>query len=385
MSTQVLLDQSLDMLLPAIRMRRAEIEQARRLPRDLVDELCATGIFSLAVPRAIGGREGSPFAIMRAIETIAAADGSTGWCAMVGVANNASAGYMPEAGAREVYADPLRPTAGIAAPAGQAVRVPGGVRVSGRWPFASGITHCEWLWAGCMVLENGQPRMTPHGPEIIHVCIPVAQVEVHDTWYVSGLSGTGSHDFSVRDVFVPEHRIFLLLDPAGHRPEPLFQLPALAWFVSQLACVSLGIARGALDDLLEIAQQKVPTMYQDVLAERPATQLRVARAETRLAAARALLYESVQALWDARRDGVDPTARQIALNRAASIQAVETGAEVARTANTLAGGSAIFVNAQLQRHMRDAEVITHHFTVAPHVWEDVGRVVLGRAPAAAVF
>jgi alkylation response protein AidB-like acyl-CoA dehydrogenase len=85
------------------------------------------------------------------------------------------------------------------------------------------------------------------------------------------------------------------------------------------------------------------------------------------------------------RDGVDPTARQIALNRAASIQAVETGAEVARTANTLAGGSAIFVNAQLQRHMRDAEVITHHFTVAPHVWEDVGRVVLGRAPAAAVF
>ena len=385
MSTQVLLDQSLDMLLPAIRMRRAEIEQARRLPRDLVDELCATGIFSLAVPRAIGGREGSPFDIMRAIETIAAADGSTGWCAMVGVANNASAGYMPEAGAREVYADPLRPTAGIAAPAGQAVRVPGGVRVSGRWPFASGITHCEWLWAGCMVLENGQPRMTPHGPEIIHVCIPVAQVEVHDTWYVSGLSGTGSHDFSVRDVFVPEHRIFLLLDPAGHRPEPLFQLPALAWFVSQLACVSLGIARGALDDLLEIAQQKVPTMYQDVLAERPATQLRVARAETRLAAARALLYESVQALWDARRDGVDPTARQIALNRAASIQAVETGAEVARTANTLAGGSAIFVNAQLQRHMRDAEVITHHFTVAPHVWEDVGRVVLGRAPAAAVF
>ena len=385
MSTQVLLDQSLDMLLPAIRMRRAEIEQARRLPRDLVDELCATGIFSLAVPRAIGGRESSPFDIMRAIETIAAADGSTGWCAMVGVANNASAGYMPEAGAREVYADPLRPTAGIAAPAGQAVRVPGGVRVSGRWPFASGITHCEWLWAGCMVLENGQPRMTPHGPEIIHVCIPVAQVEVHDTWYVSGLSGTGSHDFSVRDVFVPEHRIFLLLDPAGHRPEPLFQLPALAWFVSQLACVSLGIARGALDDLLEIAQQKVPTMYQDVLAERPATQLRVARAETRLAAARALLYESVQALWDARRDGVDPTARQIALNRAASIQAVETGAEVARTANTLAGGSAIFVNAQLQRHMRDAEVITHHFTVAPHVWEDVGRVVLGRAPAAAVF
>lgn len=385
MSTQVLLEQSLDRLLPAIRSRRAEIEQARRLPHDLVDDLCATGLFSLAVPRAIGGREGTPFEIMRALETISAADGSTGWCAMVGVANNASAGYMPEAGAREVYAKPRRPTAGIAAPAGSAVRVPGGVRVTGRWPFASGITHCEWLWAGCMVLENGRPRMTPHGPEIIHVCIPVAQVEIHDTWYVSGLSGTGSHDFSVSDVFVPEPRIFLLLDPAGHRPEPLFRLPPLGWFVSQLACVSLGIARGAVDELVEIAQKKVPSLYQDVLAERPVMQLRIARAEARLAAARALLYESVQALWDAARDGSEPTPRQVALNRAASIQAVETGAEVARTASTLAGGSAIFTGASLQRHMRDAEAITHHFTVAPQVWEDVGRVLLGRAPVAAVF
>ena len=101
---------------------------------------------------------------MQAIETVATADGSTGWCAMIATGNNIAAGYMNEPGAREVFADPTAPSAGIAAPAGTAVRVDGGVRVSGRWAFASGITHCDWVWAGCMVMENGQPRMTPHGP-----------------------------------------------------------------------------------------------------------------------------------------------------------------------------------------------------------------------------
>ena len=104
--------------------------------------------------------------LMQIIETVSAADGSTGWCTMVGLANNMAAGYMDEAGAREVFADPTAPSAGIAAPAGQATRIDGGLRVSGRWPFASGITHSEWVWAGCLVMDNGRPRMTPAGPEM---------------------------------------------------------------------------------------------------------------------------------------------------------------------------------------------------------------------------
>lgn len=143
-------------LLPAVHARRQEIEQARRLPRSLVDALRATGVFTLGVPRALGGREATPLELMHIIETVAAADGSTGWCTMVGIGNALAAGYMDEAGAREVFADPSAPIAGIAAPAGGAVRVDGGVRVSGRWPFASGITHSEWVWAGCLVLEGGQ-------------------------------------------------------------------------------------------------------------------------------------------------------------------------------------------------------------------------------------
>ncbi len=122
--------------------------------------------------------------------------------------------------------------------------------MSGRWAFASGITHSDWVWAGCLVIENGQPRMTAYGPEIIHVCMPVSSVVIHDTWHVSGLRGTGSNDFSADDVFVPEERIFALLDPSGHRREPLYQMPPLGFFVDQVAAVSLGIARAALDELL---------------------------------------------------------------------------------------------------------------------------------------
>ena len=372
-------------LVPAIRARRGEIEEARRMPRDLVDQLRSTGIFRLGAPRDLGGEEARPVDLLKAIETVATADGSAGWCAMIAVANGVSAGYLSEAGAREMFADPAAPTAGIAAPGGRATPADGGFRVSGRWSFASGITHSDWAWAGAIVMENGRPRMTEMGPEIIHVCLPVSEVEIHDTWFVSGLSGTGSNDFSVSDAFIPESRVFSLLDPSRHRPEPLYQMPALGIFASQLVSVSLGIARAALDELLELAQTKVPSMSAVVLAEKPVAQVEVARAEGALAAARSFLYETVDNVFRTASAGETPSLRQLAMIRIAVMQAAETGANVARTANVLAGGSSIYTNSSLQRHARDAEAVLHHFTVAPHTWEDAGRVLLGRQPTAPAF
>jgi alkylation response protein AidB-like acyl-CoA dehydrogenase len=375
----------LDTLLPTIRTRREEIERTRRLPRDLADALRATEIFSLSIPRAVGGQQAEPVHILQTIERISAVDGSTGWCAMIGVTNNHAAGFMPERGSKEVFIDPMMPTAGIAAPGGQAVRVDGGVRVSGRWQFGSGITHCDWLWAGCMVMDHGKPIMTPSGPEIIHVCMTVQEVEIHDTWFVSGLCGTGSNDFSAKDVYVPDHRIFRLLDNSTHWPDALYQMPAIGWFVSQVVAVSLGIARGALDELIEMAQSKVPTLSTAVLADKPVVQIELARAQAALAAARAFVYDSVADLWRTVSAGTRPTPRQVATNRIAAIHAAETGAAVTRTASVLAGGSALYASSAMQRHMRDAEALTHHFTVAPQVWEDAGRVFLGRQPVTPVF
>ena len=372
-------------LLVTIRRRALEIEQARRLPRDLAAALRDSGVYRLGVPKALGGAEGTPEQLLRAGELVASADGSAGWCTMVGISNNVVAGYMPEAGAREVFADPALPVACSAGPTGRATPSDGGFRVSGRWGFASGITHCEWLWAGCLVMDNGQPRMTAAGPEMVHVCLPVADVDIHDRWHVSGLSGSGSLDFEVGDAFVPEARTFALLDPSRHRHEPLYRMPVMGLFVCQLAAVGIGIARRALDELIDLAQTKVPTMYTALLAEKSVVQVDLARAEAALGAARAFLYDTVRELWDVVSAGRQPSPRQIAAGRLAATHAVVIAARVTRTASTLAGGSAIFDSSALQRHMRDAEAMTHHFSVAPHTWEEAGRVLLGRPPIAPAF
>jgi len=215
--------------------------------------------------------------------------------------------------------------------------------------------------------------------------MPTKAVEVHDTWFVSGLCGTASNDLSARDVFVPGERIFTIGSPAGRPLQPLYQMPPIGWFVSHVAAVSLGVARGALDELITLAQTKTPTFSTAVLADRPAAQIELARAEGSLAAARAFLYETVEDLWQTVRTGAQPTPRQIAMNRVAAASATDVGAAVARTVGVLAGGGAIFKASALQRHMRDADAIAHHFTVAPHVWEDAGRVLMGRSPTAPMF
>lgn len=377
--------QRIEGLHPVLRARREEIERDRRLPHDLVSILRDTGIFALELPRRIGGAEATPPDILEVIEAISRVDGAIGWCSALAIANNGIAGFMHESGAREVFADLTAPSAGVFAPSGAAIRTDGGVRVSGRWQFASGITHCDWVWAGCLVMENGQPRMTAMGPEIIYAMMPVKEVEVHDTWFVSGLCGTGSHDLGARDVFVPERRIFSIGAPFAPHSEPLYRMPPLGWFVSHVAAVSLGIARGALDELIELAQSKTPTFSMAVLADRPAAQIELARAEAAWASARAFLRDSVETLWHVVEAGGQPTPRQIAMNRMAATNAADVSASVTKTASVLSGGSAIFRTSSLQRHMRDADAAAHHFTVAPHVWEDAGRVLLGRAPTAPMF
>jgi alkylation response protein AidB-like acyl-CoA dehydrogenase len=379
------LSAALPSLLPEIRSRRDEIEQSRRLPADLAKQMRASGIFRMTVPRSIGGEEASPLEVMRMIETVAAADGSAGWCAMIGAGNNVVSGYINERGAREVFADPTAPVGGVAAPIGAATRTAGGWNVSGRWPFASGINHSDWVWLGCMVMEDGKPVMTAGGPEMLHVCVPVGDINVHDTWFVSGLSGTGSNDVSTEGVFVPEHRTFMLFDPAGHRPEPLYRMPPMGLFIYQLACVSLGIARSALDEFAEIAQTKVPTLYEEPLADQSVIQVEVARLEAALRSARSFLYDTVEEIWRTVNSGSDPDMRQLALGRLASSHAVATGAEVAGRVSTLGGGSALYSKSSLQRHARDAGAVTHHFTVAPQTWVETGRVLLGRQPSVPVF
>lgn len=372
-------------LVPAIRERREEIEAARRLPADLVGSLVDAGVFALGVPRALGGVEADPMDQLRVIETLAHADGSTGWCAMLGINTGIVAGYMPEAGAKEVFADPTAPTALVAAPLGRATRVDGGIRLTGRWPFASGVTHAGWVVAGSFVFEGDAPRMTEHGPEWLLSFLRADQITIHDTWHVSGLRGTGSNDFSADDVFVPDERAFSVGDPTAFRPEPLYQIPVLALVAAHIASVAVGVARAALDELTELATTKVPSMNMSRMADKPVTQVELARAEGALGAARAFLHDTLDDAWQTASSGTRPSRRQTTMCRIAANHAVEAASLAARTAATLTGGSSLYDHSTLQRHIRDVEAITHHVAVSPQQWEEAGRTLLGHEPHFPLF
>jgi alkylation response protein AidB-like acyl-CoA dehydrogenase len=293
---------------------------------------------------------------------------------------------MPEPGAKDVYADPSRPTAASIAPSGTAEPVDGGLRVNGRWRFASGIEHCDWVLGGCVPTEGGTPRMTAAGaPETIHVFMPTGKVRIHDTWYVSGLCGTGSQDFEATDVFVPAEHIVSVFDATRHRPEPLYQMPVIPLFAAHVAAVGLGIARSSLDELTELAIEKTPSFSAVRMSEKPVTQVELARAEARLGAARAFLYETLDDLWQTAVAGREPTGPQHALCRIASLHASETAADISRRATVLAGGTSMFTSSPLQRHARDADAVTHHVTQSPQMWEESGRVLLGLDPLFPIF
>src|SRR5262245_5305098 len=205
-------------LAPRIRAAADDIEASRRVPEALVQALADLGVFRLCVPRGLGGLEAHPSELADVIATIAAADGSTGWCAAIGATTGVVAAYLAEPVAREIYADPRVVTGGVYAPRGTAVPASGGWRVSGRWPFASGSEHCRWLVGGCVVRDGGAPRARL-------MLFPASEARILDTWHVAGLRGTGSHDMTVEDVFVPAERSVSIVDDRPRAQGPLYAFP----------------------------------------------------------------------------------------------------------------------------------------------------------------
>ena len=351
----------------------ATIERERRLPEALVDELRTTGLMRACVPAELGGSEPSPGTVLNSAERIARGDASTGWCVSIAATSSLLAAYLPAAGAGEIFGDQRTVAAGVWAPRGKALVVEGGIRVSGRWSFCSGISHSEWLFAGC-VLDGGQAG--EEGPILRVAALPTGELEVLDTWRTSGLCGTGSHDAQADDLFVPDHHVLALQD--GPRVQaPLYRFPIFGFFALSIAAAALGNARGAIDELRELAAGKTAQGSSRVLAERHATQAAVGEAEAALRAARALYYEAIEEAWAAAH-GDAPVAESLRLGlRLAATHAVRTSAEVARSMYDLGGGTAIYEDSPLQRRFRDAHAATAHFQVNPATWELAGRLLLG--------
>lgn len=341
--------------------------------------MAEAGLFRMCVPQIFGGAEVDAATMVEAIEELAKADGSAGWCAMICATSGLVSAYLPEDTAREVYAQgPTVVTGGVYAPHGRASVVAGGYRVSGRWPFASGCEHCTWLMGGCVVLDDGKPRLLANGqPDSRMMLFPAADVEIIDTWTVSGLRGTGSHDIAVTDRFVPEGRSVSLITDRPGQPGPLYTFPVFGLLALGIAGVALGIARSAIDELVRLAAAKTPTSNRRRLGERAVIQMQVAEAEALLRAARAFLFDAIGDAWQSAQGAGALSVTQRAVLRLAATHAATSAAKVVDLMYTAGGGTSIYAASALQRQFRDIHVVTQHMMVAQPTYELTGRIFLG--------
>ena len=213
-------------LLPEIETRADEIAATRRLPRDLVDSLKATGVFRMSMPEAWGGPAVPLPEQVRIVESLAYADPSVGWCVMIGSDSGFYSAFLDDDAARELWNDIDDITAGWLFPGGQAIPLDGGYRVSGRWKFGSGCTHADVMVAGCIVMnDTGAPVFGPDATPVVRTVVARAdRFEIIDTWHTTGLAGSGSNDYTCRDLFVPVEHTFSLAEPV-RRNGPLDAIP----------------------------------------------------------------------------------------------------------------------------------------------------------------
>ena len=342
-------------------------ERERRLPGQLVERLRESGLMLAGAPEEAGGLELPAGDALRCAEEIARGDASTGWCVAIADTSSLLAAYLPEASRAELFGDPRRIAAGVWAPRGKGRPADGGIVVSGRWPYCSGIGHSEVFFAGCIVDDGQAPSV---------VAFSVEDLEILDTWHTLGLRGTGSHDTVAEEVFVPADRVISLFDgPSVDRQ--LYRFPPFGYFALSIGSAALGNARGALDEFAELAGRKVGMGSSRTLAQRSATHAAVAEAAASLRAARSLYYEAIEEAWAAAAEGTVAVEQRTGL-RLAATHAVRTAADVVRIVFDLAGGAAIYDDSPLQRRFRDAHTATAHFQVNAASRELQGRVLLGQ-------
>ncbi len=342
-------------------------EQQRRLPKRLVQALRDAQLFRMCVPEAYGGPEADPVTLVSAIETVAVADGAAGWCTMIASTTSSMSLFMEPEFAKAIYGDPKVITGGVYAPNGTAVRDRDEWRVTGRWQWGSGSQHCQFLTGGAAT-DTGEFHL---------MFLDVSDVTIHDTWYTSGLRGTGSNDFSVDGAAVPVGRS---VRPGVSTPQvesPLAAFPNFSLLASGVAAVALGIARHAIDEFTELAVGKKPLFSSRTISQSGTAQSTLAKVEATVRSARAFLHDELDSAWTraVAGDPVDVATR--GRIRLACVHAARSAAEATTAVYTLGGGTSVFDNSPLQRCLRDVHVTTQHLMVSPRLEETLGKMFFG--------
>lgn len=348
-----------------------DFDRNRQLAQSASDAMAEAGFYRLFVPQHLGGLEASPVVSAQIFERLAQGNAACGWVAFIAATSGSTLASIPETTARAIFSHPNVMVAGVFAPSGKAQLDGTNVTVNGRWQWGSGTQNADWVLGGCMI-DDGSDRAAQH-----MVLMPAQEINFLDTWYVSGLQGTGSTDFEVSDLTLPQGHI---VGYDNHRPPktPLYQFPQFTLLAIGIGAVALGIARAAINELVDLAQSKKRINSKATLADRAHSHLEVARAEATLRSARAFYFESIESAWATAMANEKVSIDQRRDIRLATTYAVEASIKTVDAMYTLGGGASVYRESPLQRHFRDVHMASQHIMVAPSTLETVGRLYLGQ-------
>jgi 3-hydroxy-9,10-secoandrosta-1,3,5(10)-triene-9,17-dione monooxygenase len=370
-----------EQLLPVLRERAAGCEELRRLPDATLRDFHDTGLFRMQQPRRVGGSELEFAAVVNFGALVARACASSAWNLVNLGSHHLLLGMFPPEAQDEVWN--VSPDTLIASsfvfPAGRAQRLGGGYRISGRWPFSSGVDPSDWnLLAGQVAGAEGEP------PEQRVFLLNKSQYTVHDTWFAGGLRGTGSKDVEVKEQFVPEHRTLAVADTKGGptpgssvNPGPLFQMPVFAMFPYMLSGVALGIAEGLIDQFAAGSAGR-GKMTGAKIAAVQSVQLRLGEAAALARASRLFQVGNCREAQAAIQRGEVPDMPTKVRYRLEGAYAVEWAVKAVDVLFMLSGASGLYESGHVARAFRDAHAVKQHFSFNTDVaGTTYGRVALG--------
>jgi alkylation response protein AidB-like acyl-CoA dehydrogenase len=361
-------------------------QEMRRVPDDTVDALIDAGLFRFTLPEELGGEAASVGETIEVLEAIAAIDPSVGWNVMLGSEINAmAAGGMDKDLAKEVYIDNPRVImcggGGPGSTLSKAVlQKDGSYRVSGQTTFISGCHNSEWCFMGALAFDGDDPIMVDGRPRFKLWFLHRSEWQILDTWDTAGLRGSGSHDVRADGALVPKKwaGVDLVALPA-HYDNPVYRIPVPLRLAYNKAAVSLGIARGALGAFVDLANKKTPMLSPNLLKDRPIAQYRFGEAEAKLRAARAYLFEAMEAVEEELRGGREAPGPETTPNgRLACIYAANASMEVVDSIHNTAGTSAMRMDNPLERKLRDSHGAATHRWTSHSLYPELGKIYLGQ-------
>ena len=363
---------------PLLRERSIEIEAARRLPPDVAALLRDIGVFRVARPKELGGPGLSPMEQAEVVETLATGDVSAAWCAMIGMDTPIYANFLEGEAREALLRDPDAITAGLILPVGRAERTSGGFRVTGKWPFGSGITHADWVVAGTFVYKDGEMEPGPTGAPMHWriMIVPRDEVEVlEDSWDTHGLAGSGSCTYTMTDHFVPAERALRLDEPRVTGPQSTPDA-----ILRNSAGVPLGVARAALDYVRELSAKRAYHPTETPWPEAYHVQMAIAEAEMDLGAARDYVYAGLAREWEKVLAGAALTLDERAQTVLARVNAFRAARRVVSRLFDLMATTSIYKPSPLDGWMRDVNTMCQHVMAQDQVVQSAGAHLLGGTP-----